>query len=87
MESTVTHGPENAIHRRLSTPELIRHGALRALWDQPQYRLRALRTRGLASLAERSRRPHVCPTQTPEEVVQALIEARERHPSWGAKNS
>ena len=31
---------------------------------------------GLASLAERSRRPHVCPTQTPEEVVQALTEAR-----------
>jgi putative transposase len=40
---------------------------------------------GLASLAERSRRPHACPTQTPEEVVQALTEARERHPSWGAK--
>ncbi len=40
---------------------------------------------GPAGLAERSRRPHVCPTQTPEEVVQALIEARQRHPSWGAK--
>ena len=40
---------------------------------------------GLTSLAERSRRPHACPTQTPEEVVQALTEARQRHPSWGAK--
>ena len=35
---------------------------------------------GVASLSERSRRPHVCLTQTPEEVVQALTEARERHP-------
>jgi len=40
---------------------------------------------GPAGLAERSRRPHVCPTQTPEEVVRALTEARQRHPSWGAK--
>ena len=40
---------------------------------------------GPPGLAERSRRPHVCPTQTPEEVVQALIKTRERHPSWGAK--
>ena len=28
VESTVTHGPENAIHRRLSTPELIRSALL-----------------------------------------------------------
>lgn len=40
---------------------------------------------GPPGLGERSRRPHVCPTQTPEAIVQALIEARERHPSWGAK--
>jgi putative transposase len=40
---------------------------------------------GPTGLGERSRRPHVCPTQTPEAIVQALIEARERHPSWGAK--
>ena len=40
---------------------------------------------GPTGLAERSRRPHVCPTQTPEEVVQPLLEARQRHPSWGAK--
>ena len=42
---------------------------------------------GLASLAERSRRPHVCPTQTPEEVVQALTEARQRHPSGARRSS
>ena len=35
---------------------------------------------GPTGLAERSRRPHVCPTQTPEEVVQPLLEARQRHP-------
>ncbi|MGH8568431.1 MAG: helix-turn-helix domain-containing protein, partial [Gammaproteobacteria bacterium] len=40
---------------------------------------------GPAGLAERSRRPQVCPTQTPEAIIQALIGARERHPSWGAK--
>lgn len=40
---------------------------------------------GPAGLGERSRRPHGCPTQMPEEVVQALIETRQRHPSWGAK--
>ncbi|MGH8524550.1 MAG: IS481 family transposase [Gammaproteobacteria bacterium] len=40
---------------------------------------------GPAGLAERSRRPHVCPTQTPEVIGQALIEARQRHPFWGAK--
>jgi hypothetical protein len=33
------------------------------------------RSRPASLLAERSR-PHVCPTQTPEDVVQALIEAR-----------
>ncbi|MCA1851979.1 MAG: helix-turn-helix domain-containing protein [Beggiatoa sp.] len=40
---------------------------------------------GPPGLGERSRCPHVCPTQTPEAIVQALIEAREHHPSWGAK--
>jgi len=40
---------------------------------------------GPAGLAERSRRLHGSPTQTPEEVVQVLIDAREHHPSWGAK--
>ena len=43
--------------------------------------LNATSARGSRRLAERSQRPHVCPTQTPEEVVQALIETRERHPS------
>ncbi|MGQ0592562.1 MAG: helix-turn-helix domain-containing protein [Gammaproteobacteria bacterium] len=40
---------------------------------------------GPAGLPSAPERPRICPTQTPEEVVQALMEARERHPSWGAK--
>jgi putative transposase len=42
-------------------------------------------TRGPAGLEERSRRPHHCWRQTPDYVVQALLQARRRHPSWGAK--
>jgi transposase len=40
---------------------------------------------GPAGLEERSRRPHASPNQTGEEIVAALLEARRRHPSWGAK--
>ncbi|HSD52138.1 MAG TPA: IS481 family transposase [Candidatus Methylomirabilis sp.] len=40
---------------------------------------------GPAGLEERSRRPGSSPHQTPQHVVTALIEARQRHPSWGAK--
>jgi putative transposase len=40
---------------------------------------------GPAGLEERSRRPHQSPNQTAPEIVTALLEARRRHPSWGAK--
>jgi putative transposase len=40
---------------------------------------------GPAGLVDRSRRPHSLPSQTPETVRLAIIEARRRHPSWGAK--
>ena len=40
---------------------------------------------GPAGLQDRSRRPHACPHQTPEAIVEALLEARHRHPTWGAK--
>jgi putative transposase len=42
-------------------------------------------TGGPAGLVDRSRRPHSSPDQTPEVVRLAIIEARRRHPSWGAK--
>ncbi len=40
---------------------------------------------GPAGLEERSRRPQVSPNRTPDEVSEALLEARRRHPSWGGK--
>jgi transposase len=41
---------------------------------------------GPAGLADRSRRPHSSPDETPEPLRLAIIEARRRHPSWGGKN-
>lgn len=40
---------------------------------------------GPAGLLDRSRRPHSSPDQTPDSLRRAIIEARLRHPSWGAK--
>lgn len=40
---------------------------------------------GPAGLVDRSRRPHSSPEQTPEAMRLAIIDARRRHPSWGAK--
>ena len=40
---------------------------------------------GPAGLIDRSRRPHTSPDQTPEALRLAIIDARRRHPSWGAK--
>ena len=40
---------------------------------------------GPAGLADRSRRPLSSPERTPDSLRRAIIEARLRHPSWGAK--
>lgn len=40
---------------------------------------------GPAGLEERSRRPQLSPNRTPDEVTEALLQARRRHPSWGGK--
>jgi transposase InsO family protein len=40
---------------------------------------------GPSGLRDRSRRPTNSPNGTPSELVQAILEARRRHPSWGAK--
>lgn len=40
---------------------------------------------GAAGLEDRSRQPNTCPHKTPDAVVQAIIEARQHHPSWGPK--
>ena len=40
---------------------------------------------GPAGLEERSRRPRSAPNQTADEIVNALLDARRRHPTWGGK--
>jgi putative transposase len=42
-------------------------------------------TSGPPGLEDRSRKPFSSPHQTPQHVVEALIELRPHHPSWGAK--
>ncbi len=37
------------------------------------------------ALVDQSRRPRSSPNQTPPAVVNALLEIRQKHPSWGAK--
>ena len=32
-----------------------------------------------------SRRPHHSPTQTPDEIVQAILKMRDKHPFWGPR--
>lgn len=41
--------------------------------------------RGPQGLEDRSRRPQSSPNHTPEQIVQALLELRRRHPTWGAR--
>ena len=40
---------------------------------------------GPAGLEERSRRPRRSPNETPEEIVNAILATRRRHPTWGGK--
>ena len=47
--------------------------------------IRRYQADGPAGLRERSRRPQNCPHRTAEELEVAIIEARQRHPRWGAK--
>jgi len=42
-------------------------------------------THGPAGLEDQPRRPRSSPTATREHIVVALLEARQRHPSWGGK--
>ena len=41
---------------------------------------------GPAGLEERPRRPNTSPSRTPDEVQNALLEARRRHPSWALRS-
>lgn len=40
---------------------------------------------GIVGLDDQSRKPRSCPHQTEPDLVEALLEARRRHPTWGAK--
>src|SRR5262249_57837806 len=40
---------------------------------------------GPEGLQEGSRRPVHSPRQTPDEIVDAILTARRRHPTWGGK--
>jgi len=40
---------------------------------------------GAEGLSDKSRKPHHCPHQTEEEIVQDILRARTKHPSWGPK--
>jgi len=40
---------------------------------------------GASGLVDRSRRPQWCPHETPPAITDAVLEARRRHPRWGAK--
>jgi transposase InsO family protein len=42
-------------------------------------------TLGVSGLTDRSRRPDSCPHETEPEIVEAILNARRRHPTWGAK--
>lgn len=47
--------------------------------------LERFESEGPPGLRDRSRRPQGCPHQTPQEVVDALLQYRRRHPRWGPK--
>lgn len=40
---------------------------------------------GESALADQSRRPHASPARTPPDVEQAILQARDLHPAWGAR--
>ena len=47
--------------------------------------LRRFKERGYDGLDEQSRRPRSAPLATAEDVVVAIVEARDKYPRWGAK--
>ena len=47
--------------------------------------LARFRQGGPEALADRSRRPHVSPMQTPEAIERLIVDVRREHPAWGAR--
>lgn len=87
LESNIAYGPENSIYRYLrdllSVAELCElYGISRKTgykWIDRYIHL------GPAGLTEGSRRPQRSPNETAPEIVEAIIDARHHHPTWGAK--
>ena len=40
---------------------------------------------GPSGLKDKSRRPHSCPYETDDEITEAIVQARMKHPTWGPK--
>lgn len=40
---------------------------------------------GVEGLTDKSRKPRSCPHQTPGNIVNAIVQARTKHPTWGPK--
>ena len=47
--------------------------------------IRRYEEKGPKGLADHSRRPHHCPHCTNHEIIEALVSARQKHPTWGPK--
>jgi hypothetical protein len=41
---------------------------------------------GAKGFEDRSHRPHYCPHETDTDIIDAIVEARSKHPTWGPKN-
>ena len=47
--------------------------------------LKRYRAEGREGLRDRSRQPRHSPTQTPKQIEQAILDARQKHPAWGGR--
>ena len=92
MEGDITHGPENAVHRRSSSRHACRSPSCARSTASPARPGTSGSTvtcaHGPAGLEERSRAARAARRmQTPEEIVTALLDARRRHPTLGRQEA
>lgn len=73
----------DALSERFDMTELcLRYGVSRRIGYKWLARFEA---EGKPGLADRSRRPHTCPTQIRQALAEILCEFRRLHPDWGAR--
>jgi len=82
MDQNIPFMADNLRRTRSSTELCALYGVSRQTGDKW---IERYLTSGPPGLEDRSRTPCSGPNQTPQHVVEALIEGRCRHPSWGAK--